>query len=242
LVYLVYWVEIYFDTIIPTIMKTRAFTFIFVLLFVSLQGQINSISAKVSIGVSNEVFSTSNMVNNFEVDAGKYLPSYCLGLVFSRKLNNFLDLSLEPGIIRKGHKTEVPSQLSQIVSAKFNQFHLELPVLVKFYLHEKIYFDLGYAISYLANVSISLSEGTFIFDDNDYYSSQVEHSLIAGGGYWITKRINIGLRYGRGLSNINEIPFIDIFGFNTGEVLSRNQYFHLNCTYKLNKIVQDDTD
>jgi len=124
--------------------------------------------------------------------------------------------SLEPGFIQKGGL----KSYNHDIRVKRN--YIQMPILVDLYILDKLFVSVGPEISYLINPEVNNTLNDF------------ELSGLIGINLSITKNADIGIRYNRGLTYIQEIPRIDVHGNTMGVAKEINEYVQFIIRLKLN--------
>jgi len=116
-----------------------------------------------------------------------------------------------------------------VIDMKLN--YLQLPILADFYFTDKFFVSAGpefaYMISSQKNVP-PIATGFIDFTENAF-----EISGLIGLNYSISKKVDLGLRYNRGLTKISILQWTDGYGPVIGESKVFNQCFQFLIRYKI---------
>ncbi|WP_130736698.1 porin family protein [Flavobacterium sp. J27] len=82
-----------------------------------------------------------------------------------------------------------------------NLDYLNIPVMAKYYVTEGFSLEAGPQIGFLLSAKAKSDGGDVDFKD---YVNSTDFGLNVGAGYDVTENINLGLRYGFGLSDVNK--------------------------------------
>ena len=102
---------------------------------------------------------------------------------------------------------------------KVGLHYISMPILAKLNMGKNTSILVGPQLSYLANARIGLGSDLFSLNYDGAFQ-QWDASLVAGGEYKISEKINVGARYLYGLNNINK-------DFEWGNNSSLNDYLTL---------------
>ncbi|MBD0726072.1 hypothetical protein B6A10_12890 [Flavobacterium sp. L1I52] len=104
--------------------------------------------------------------------------------------------SVQPEVLYSLQGTKIEEEGTDV---NFNMSYLNVPVMAKFYVADGFSLEAGPQIGFLLSAN-GKAEGVSI-DIKDYFKS-TDFSLNVGAGYDVAENVNIGARYGFGLSNI----------------------------------------
>ena len=146
------------------------------------------------------------------------------------KFSKTFGIAAEPGYIRKGGviRFGVNHYMSII---KFQLNYVQLPIFVNIYCTNKFFVSIGPEFAYLINSEGNLPEiatGFAYFKENAF-----EISGLIGINFSITKKIDVGLRYNHGLTNISVLKWTDGYGPEIGQSKVYNQYFQFIFRFKI---------
>lgn len=127
-------------------------------------------------------------------------------------------LGIEPGYIIKGAGFSDEN-------SKLSLDYLNLPVIVKYKISDRIGLLAGPEFSAL--VKASLDYNGLIIDMKEFYDTGIETSVLFGVEYEATEQFWLGLRYSYGLTTVSETVWYDEAGEVLGAVKEHNQYFML---------------
>jgi len=210
------------------ILRRNYLLIVLVAMFVSsVQSQNISYGVIAGADITNMYMNPVSLSDN----KGMYSPilSYNLNGFVSYKSPFFLGISIEPGLIRKGgvqlfdYMNSQSQPVNHKVIASINS--IQLPVLLDFYLNDRIYLSAGVELEYRLSQNALMTDeattnhvfaGSFplyvvrgtglntkgdnILPDDNY--PPVNYSGLAGLHYKINNRYDVGLRYGFSLKEI----------------------------------------
>jgi hypothetical protein len=104
-------------------------------------------------------------------------------------------------------------------------FYFQLPLLVDFYLTDKLFLSVGSEFAYL--VSAKGKDDDEKVDFYDYYDKKFEVSGMVAINYTILPKVDIALRYSHGFTKTTDIDFTDNHGVPIGGIKEYNQYLQL---------------
>ena len=111
--------------------------------------------------------------------------------------------SVEPGFIRKGGKrTDISIDESFFTpTAPYHLDYIQIPLLADFYITEKLYMSVGPEFGYLIDAKAVYSNG-----DNVSLPGykRLELSGLIGLNYRVLEKLDIGVRFSRGLTDTNK--------------------------------------
>jgi len=128
--------------------------------------------------------------------------------------------SLEPGFIQKGG---VSINGVQRVRNELN--YIQMPVLFDLYLKRKLFLQFGPEFAYL--IKAKLRDFDTVKDITPSIQ-KLEISLTATLNYRVTKKIDLGFRYGHGITKTNQFPFA-----NNTVANQYNQYLQVLFRFKV---------
>jgi hypothetical protein len=150
-----------------------------------------------------------------------YYPmiSYNINCYLGYKINGILRVLIEPGFIQKGGLEKGTPDF------RVQNNYIQMPLLVDYFINDKLYLSLGPEFAYLINAKAKSSNQTN--DITKYYDRRNELSGLIGINYNIYKWFDIGLRYNHGLTYYSKIDLVNENGDKVGNVKEYNQYFQL---------------
>jgi hypothetical protein len=148
--------------------------------------------------------------------------SYSIGLTSRLNINKFIQIQVEPRFIEKGYNITWGENDYDI----YRNGYLSLPLLIRLLPIKKLYIEFGPDFSYLIYSKWRNSTGSF-HDDNSPYKNSFELSALTGIGYKIFREINLGARYGYGIT-----PYKDgkLFTDITYKIFNHFTEFYLEMT------------
>ena len=184
-------------------------------------------------------FLTGLVVSNAHVINKIYFHDYrVFHPMYSFNINGYIEyrisktwgIEADPGYIRKGGVVRFGiNHYMSIIKLQLN--YLQLPILANFYYTNKFFFSIGPEFAYLINSEGNLpgiATGFFYFKENAF-----EISVLIGVNYSITEKIDVGLRYNHGLTNIAVLKWTYGYGPEVGQSKVYNQYFQFTFKFKI---------
>ncbi len=183
---------------------------------------------------SGLVVSNAHVTNKNEIyhDYRVFYPMYSFNIngYIEYKISKTWGIEADPGFIRKGGIVRFGvNHYMSIIKLQLNYLHL--PILANFYCTNKFFVSIGPEFAYLINSEGNLPEiatGFAYFKENAF-----EISGLIGINYSITKKIDVGLRYNHGLTNISALKWTDGYGPEIGQSKVYNQYFQFIFRFKI---------
>jgi len=129
-----------------------------------------------------------------------------------------MGISIEPGIIQKGTKYTFDSGDNNSAVIKYT--YVQVPILGNFHLSEKIYISAGPEFSYLIKSKIFKPEKLF------------EISALIGLNYCLNEIMDIGFRYGHGITYTGRNIWTYEDSTYGGESKEFNQYIQIIAILK----------
>jgi hypothetical protein len=175
------------------------------------------------------------------------------GVAYNHEISNIISLQPELSFIQKGFRQkyrETQNGATFDIDGKFAINYLELPILVKasfgeskvkFYVNAGPSIGLGlggkyevdYIVSILGYLESDSAEGDIKFGDSDnsgegtlYLDNRMDLGLQVGGGVVISEKIMLDLRYGHGLTSLNDESNDDV-------AESKNRVFQFTVGYPI---------
>lgn len=167
-------------------------------LFLSISSQAQQISFGIKGGpslVDVEVVANSEGIDS-ESQYLKMRPSYHLGVFGFVDLNRKFYLQAELLYANKGYRADYPRSSE----ANLHFHYLTIPVLLHYKIVEKLHGGLGATFGYML-AARSKSEGGNL-DVSWRYNNKLDMGINVGAKYEISDKINLGIRYTYGLSNL----------------------------------------
>lgn len=181
------------------------------------------------LGYTNAIVTNKiEIYNDYRVfyPMGSFNINGCIEYKFSKAFG----IEAEPGYIRKGGVIRFGvNHYMSIIKLQLN--YVQLPIFFNIYCPYKFFVSIGPEFAYLINSEENLPEiatGFAYFKENAF-----EISGLIGINYSITKKIDVGLRYNRGLTNISVLKWTDGYGPYIGQSKVYNQYFQFIFRYKV---------
>jgi hypothetical protein len=130
--------------------------------------------------------------------------SYGIGVTVSEQIKKF-GFNIEPRFIVKGFYIN-PFGLNEITIYRNN--YLSMPALLTFSPTKHLNLEIGPEFSYLLNSKVKYpGSNSFVINDSNNLRS-FELSLITGVSYTLIKNIDLGIRYGIGLTPVDKHKLI----------------------------------
>lgn len=137
-------------------------------------------------------------------------------------------IAAEPGFIRKGGIVRFGvNHYMSIIEMKLN--YGQLPILAYFHCTNKFSISIGPEFAYLMNRQENLPEIASGFDNFNENAFEISGSI--GLSYCLSKKIDLGIRYNHGLTEIAVLKWTDGFGPVIGQSNVYNQYFQFFVKY-----------
>ena len=106
--------------------------------------------------------------------------------------------------------------------AKFKLDYLAIPVLGQFYVAKKLYLQAGPQLGILLSAK---QEGV----DAKEYIRSTDLQLLFGGGFYVTKKFSVDLRYGLSMGNIYSAKAVSV-----SDVTGKNRAINITLGYSFN--------
>ncbi len=146
------------------------------------------------------------------------------------KSPGFWGLSLEPGFIRKGGIQRFDKE-NKDDDVKFQLYYIQIPMLVDFYVCNKLFLSVGPEFAYMINATAKSKD--YSNDISEYYDNNFEISGMIGINYSFLENFDIGLRYNHGLSYVSKVTWTDETALLTNESKEYNQYIQIIIRFKI---------
>lgn len=203
-------------------MKTKI---VLLTLIVFVLMQLNAVAQKINYGIVAGVdMANLNTTGIGTIDPFKWMPSFNVNAHVGYQSNTFWGLSVEPGFIVKGGATEDPE-------TKMKLNYLQMPLLVDFYLNERVSVSCGPELAYLLSAKQEWERETY--DLEDWYNKKFEFSGVVGLNYKITRNLDLGVRFNLGLTQISEAKYFDENGIRFSNAKEYNQYLQCFVRFKI---------
>lgn len=211
-------------------MKTKPTLLLFLLCclpFLQLHSQTHQIGFLIGAGVTNP------RLSNYSEQTGAFTYSsllcYSLNASFNFKSKKHFGLTLEPGYIQKGGiLRNDPDNKNDDFSHHIR--YAQIPILANWYFGKNFFISAGPEFGLLLNAIEK--NGSTSHDYTLYYNNHFEISALVGINFSITKFMDIGLRYGHGLTDTSNFTFTDITGVPVGTAKEYNRYSLLFTRFK----------
>lgn len=182
------------------------------------------------------------------------IPTYNINALVSYKSKSYWGVSIEPGFTQKGGVQLFDSRKSNYQIIHNNVFvverYIQVPILYNVYLGKRFYFSIGPDFAYrlsedasitntVNNTDYSISAyksiGNNVFADYILPDAErrFEMSGVLGLNCILTKKFDIGLRYGYGFNNLVDVTWADETGIFIGKSSTHNQYLQLLFKLKI---------
>jgi hypothetical protein len=183
------------------------------------------------------------------------IPTYNINAFVSYKSKSFWGVSIEPGFTQKGGIQLFDSRKSNYQIIHNNVFvverYIQIPVLYNIYLSKRFYFSVGPDLAYrlsenasttntINNTGYSISAyknmGNNVFADYILPDTErrFEMSGVLGLNCILTKKFDIGLRYGFGFNNLVDVMWADEnIEFIGRQSSTHNQYLQFLMKFKI---------
>lgn len=169
-----------------------------------------------SIRMTDRVY---NHIDPDKPDIWFHYFTHKLGLSFGAfgglYVSESIYLGIEPGYVIKGANFSDGN-------AKLNLSYLNLPVIVKYKVSDRIGILAGPEFS--TPVTATLDYNGLEIDMKEFYDTGMETSVLLGVEYEATDQFALGLRYSYGLTKISETIWYDETGEVLGAVKEFNEY------------------
>lgn len=146
------------------------------------------------------------------------------------KISRLWGLSAEPGFIQKGGVMLYDKE-NKDDNKRLQLNYLQLPILVDFYMGEKLFLSVGPEFAYMINAKLKSKDN--LQDISKFYENDFEISGVLGINYNIHANFDIGIRYNHGLTYSSILTLRDADGASIGESKEYNQYFQVFVRFKL---------
>lgn len=182
--------------------------------------------------LSGLVVSNAHVANKIDFhDYRVFYPIYSFNIngYIEYKISKTWGIEVDPGYIRKGGIVHGINHYMSIIKLQLN--YIQLPILANFYCTNKFFVSIGPEFAYLINSEGNLpgiATGFVYFKENAF-----EISGLIGINYSITKKIDVGLRYNHGLTNISVLKWTYGYGPEVGQSKVYNQYFQFTFKFKI---------
>ncbi len=218
-------------------MKTIVY---FLLLFwtVQLSSQNFSLGLKLGLGGTNSILEESYNQNTVEQtnfdEFYQYNYSSSLNLTTTFNRNSSLAVILEPGIVTKGYRQK---------ESNFSMTYLfvHLPVSLSIRLSDNIRLEPSYELGLIAAALGNLDGDIQNLRKIGLLENVFESSLGLAIKYQLTEKIDLGLKYARGLSDITNLTIVDFNGYDVGTVAEKSQYFQIFIGYHFYETKRNQT-
>jgi hypothetical protein len=183
-------------------MKKIAAIFLFITTGVAIMfGQEFSIGIKPSFIVLNSRLIAD--LSNLPFMEIKPRLSFGVGLTVSEQINRF-GISLEPRFIVKGYNLDFGADEISI----YRNNYLSLPLIFSYSPIRNLKLEIGPEFSYLLSSRVNYSLERIFRENESNNLRSFELSLIPGVSYNLIKRLDIGIRYGIGLTPFDKGQFV----------------------------------
>ncbi len=187
------------------------------------------LSARVGIGFSNMTHSIDAFTLNQEEISFKEIygsiPSLGANFTLYSNTNKPISLGLEPGFVTKGYSDN---------TGRLTFIYFHIPAVVRVNISSKFHLDplLDVGTILIAN-AYSGQQRTDLKKFGLY--NIIDYSVGLGIGYQLNEKIDIGARYSRSLTVVDEIFLTDINGVELYRNELKPQYFNLYLSYRFYK-------
>jgi len=173
--------------------------------------------------------SSSYSIDGESISTG-WLNRLAFGVSYEQKVND--QLSFRPEILLSHYGVSFLEQSSPDESSTFQMNFIQLPLLLKYYATNSLFFEVGpYLAHGVGNIELkfcpSLPDGEFCETRTLDFDSKGEESLkpfdfgaSLGLGYRVFKGISLGVRYNLGLANLGN----DFAGYKNKSLLVSLSY------------------
>ena len=163
------------------------------------------------------------------------LLSYNVNTFLGYKSSHGWGLSIEPGYILKGGVLHHQSSAGAQIKIKFD--YIRTPLLFDLFLSDKWTISFGPEFAYMTGAkSVPGSEPNSPIDlYNDIYDHHFEISGVIGVCFKMNDKVDVGLRFGEGLTRTSNKFFTNSNGDNLGDLKEYNQYLHGVVKYALKR-------
>jgi len=173
---------------------------------ISIKAQEFKYGAEIGVDISKPQFS------NYSEDKGCFcgpwrnsdfyaMPSANINGFIELKVNDIWAVTAEPGFISKSGYLK-PTTLKTSDKMYVYNNYIQLPFLFNFYIKKKLFFSAGTEIAFFTFKTQHVTNK--YQEPSPYEIKKIELSGLIGIGYAITDNIDLGLKYSRGLTNINK--------------------------------------
>lgn len=209
-------------------MKKYIFTAIIVFLFASANAQKVKFGAKAGFNLANLTgdFADSSTITGFNA-----------GIFAEIKITDKFAIQPELLFSTQGNKIKIPvydnsSVIVYYYEGKKNLTYLNLPVIAKYYIIDKLSIEAGPQIGLLLGAKVKYSSDralpTLYTSKSEYDIKNdlksIDFGLSFGANYDISKNLYLNFRYNLGLANINNEPM--------SSLNIKNKIFSLSLGYK----------
>jgi len=184
--------------------------------------------------LSGLVVTNDQVTNKIEIknDYRVFYPMYSFNIngYIEYKISKIWGIAAEPGFIRKGGIVRFGIyRYMDIIQLQLN--YVQLPILANLYCTNKLFVSLGPEFAYLINTKENLPSAATGF--NYFKENAFEISGLIGLNYSISKKVDIGLRYNHGFTDISVLKWTTGFGPVIGQSKVYNQYFQAIIRFKI---------
>ena len=172
-------------------MKKSISTFIILFTFLHANAQTSKREEGIKFGIKGGI-NASNFMGDVEDNAMRY--GLHIGLLSEFIINDKVSIQPELLYSAQGFKNETPGAFSK---SKFD--YILLPVLVKYYVAEKVSIEAGPQVGFLVNSINRDNSGNVDIKDQ----SVVDFGVNFGLGYELSNGIFVSGRYNLGITNVN---------------------------------------
>ena len=211
-------------------MAKTFFSVIAALMFAQYATSQNRVGIKAGLNISylQEKFTPENV----NTEALKPLLGYQFGIFYKVSVNTKWSLSSEVNFSLVGGKFPyymIENGFDSLGSTQYRNNsigYLEVPVSVQYNIHN-FYVGVGPGLAFHL-----FSKG---FDSGSYTTNHKAVDVAANviGGYNITKKLRVDLRYSYGLMNVVKDDFKNLGGSYNTEVSLKNRFFNVSLLYSL---------
>jgi hypothetical protein len=190
--------------------------------------------------LSGLVVSNAYLTDKIDIysDYRVFYPMYSFNVngYFEYKISKTWGIEAEPGFIRKGGIVRFGvNHYMSVIDMKLN--YLQLPVLANFYCANRFFVSIGPEIAYMISREENLPDPASGF--KYFKENALEISGMIGLNYSLSKKIDLGLRYNRGFTNISILEWTDGYGPEIGASNVYNQYFQLIFRFNIRRDVNE---
>jgi len=183
---------------------------------------------------AGSVFTNARVINKPEAysDSQVFYPMYSFNIngYFEYNFSENWGISAEPGFIRKGGIVRFGhNHYMSPITLSLN--YIQVPLFTNFHISKKFCVSIGPEFAFLINKENNLPEVATGF--SNFYDNALEISGVAGFTYGVSRKIDLGLRYGHGLTYNSLLIWTDLRGPPIGQSKVYNQYVQFIIRYNI---------